>query len=218
MPRRKSGSASTAKTKPVHVTLAALLPTNPADLLSHCTASWDAIKADTVHFPTPPSPATLDAALTGLSKSLQEAETGGPVEMAALAASVRQVHTLWGLLTKYVQLQLRGLPVTEVPPILATILMYWSKVGTRPPKAALAAKDGPTGGTARAIALAILHALTYTFEWSGDGQSWSSLTSAKTRVLLTGLTPGKQYTLRLKAFLRDGTTTDPVSSITFIAK
>lgn len=216
MPRRKSASAGEAK--PVHVNIAALLPKDPDQLLTRCTASWTAIKTDAVHFASPsPAPAVIDAAITRLSKAVGDAQNGGLTETAELAAAIHDIHTVWGQLTKYVQAQLRSLPVAEVPPILANILMYASKTGTRPPKPPLDVKEGPTSGTAKAIALAVFHALTYTWEWSLDQQTWSSTTSGKSFVLLTGLTPGKTYYLRVKAFLRDGTTTDYIRTIDFIA-
>ena len=61
------------------------------------------------------------------------------------------------------------------------------------------------------MALAILGALTYEYECSTDQVTWTlGGKSGKTRFILEGLTPGKQDRFRTTAFLRDGTTTQPV--------
>jgi hypothetical protein len=88
----------------------------------------------------------------------------------------------------------------------------------RQPKPPLAAEPGATTGTVKAAALAILGALVYTFEWSLDQQSWTSATTRKCSYLVTGLTPGKLYYFRVKAFLRDDTTTDYVATVSLIVR
>jgi hypothetical protein len=42
------------------------------------------------------------------------------------------------------------------------------------------------------------------------------MTWGKTRLVITGLTPGKVYWFRVRAFLRSGTTTDPVSAVSLM--
>jgi len=196
-----------------------MLPSDAGELYTQCTASYANICNDTVHFPTPtPAPAVMNPVLTNLGSCLKASLNGGPIEMEALRTSVHDVHTQWAQLVPYVQGVLRGMSVTQATPILANILMFLSKVGTRGPKPPIAAKDGVVSGTILAVALKIAGALTYTFELSLDQTNWTSTTTGKTTATLTGLIPGKTYWLRVHAFLRDGTTTTPVPAISFIAR
>jgi hypothetical protein len=48
--------------------------------------------------------------------------------------------------------------------------------------------------------------------WSLDQVAWQSMTSGQARVTIPGLTPAKLDWFRARAFLRDGTTTDPWAS------
>jgi hypothetical protein len=66
------------------------------------------------------------------------------------------------------------------------------------------------------ILLAVAQTLTYTYEWSVDQVTWQSMTAGQARVTISGLTPGKLYWFRARAFLRDGTTTDPVGLVDLI--
>jgi hypothetical protein len=56
----------------------------------------------------------------------------------------------------------------DVPPILANCMMYASNVGSHKPKAPIAAYHAGTSGSVKLVALAILGALTYEWEWSVD--------------------------------------------------
>jgi hypothetical protein len=115
-----------------------------------------------------------------------------------------------------VQTCLRKIPIEDTPPILAGVRLYRSRVGSKKPKPPLRAKHGPVSGTAILDALAIFHALVYTWEWSVDQLAWSSTTSGGTRVALDGLVPGKLYWFRVRAFLRDRTTTDHVPAVSLM--
>jgi hypothetical protein len=192
------------------------LPKDDAELYQHCEAGWTAMKADTAHFPSPPSGPAMDTALANLAAALKDEPNGGPTETAAVKAAATAVRDLWGQIAKYAQTVLRTLPVEQVPPILADVLLYQSQAGKHGPKPPLAAKHGATSGTAIVTALAILNALTYGFEQSVDQVTWATTTSSKTRVTIGGLTPGKTYWFRVRAFLRDGTMTDYVGPVDLI--
>jgi hypothetical protein len=109
---------------------------------------------------------------------------------------------------------LRTVSPDLVPGILANILLYQSHAGERPPKPPLEAKDPPKGavpGSVLLVALAIEGALTYDYESSTDQITWTFAgKSGKSRITVTGLTPAKQYWFRVTAFLRNGTTTQPI--------
>ena len=214
-----SKTAQPKKAPPPNVNVAADLPKDPGDLYTRCLASWNAIKADTAHFPTPtPAATVVDPVLAALSSSIQAAEGGTPAEKAAVRTAVRNVHTVWSQVRPYVQGVLRTLPIADVPTILANIGMYASNTGKRPPKPPLAVKDAAVSGSARAEALAVADAVTYQWDWSVDQTTWSTMTTAKCYAVISGLTPGKLYYIRVRAFLRDETTTNVIATIPFIAR
>ena len=126
------------------------------------------------------------------------------------------VRELWGLNARYAQKVLRTLPVEQVPPILKSVLLYASQRGKKGPKPPIQAKRAKTSGSATVILLAVAQTLTYTYDWSLDQVTWQSMTSGHTRVTIAGLTAGKLYWFRAVAFLRDGTTTDPVGLVDLI--
>jgi hypothetical protein len=216
MSRKKKGIPPQKPAREVSV--ATQLPTDTGELCTHCKASWTGMKADPRLATPPVPPAVVEKALSDLDTALEPAEKGGAVDKAVLLAAARKVRTIWAQLGKYVQAVLRANPSVDAQALLAGVLMYESNVGTHRPKPPLAVNDGPTSGTARAAALAILHALTYTWEWSTDQANWSSTTTGQSHALLTGLTPGQKYYVRVRAFLRDGTTTDWVATIGHIAR
>jgi hypothetical protein len=170
-----------------------------------------------VHFPSLPNVAETDAALKELGDALPLAANGGKVENDAVRTAATKVRALWGQLAKYARLALRALPIEETPPILAGVLMAQSHQGQHKPKPPIDAVHGAVSGLMIVTVLAIAHALHYTFEWSLDQQNWSSLTQGKTRAIIDGLTPGKVYWFRVRALLRNGTTTDPVGPISKMA-
>jgi hypothetical protein len=212
---RKASGVPRAK-PPTPLIVAEHLPRKPTDLCNHVGAGWIAMKADTTHFPAPPATGELDTALTNLGESLKARPNGSPTDTAAVMAAVTAVRELWGLNARYAQKVLRALPVEQVPPILANVLLYASQAGKKAPKPPIQAKRAATSGSAIVILLAIAQTLTYTYEWSLDQVTWQSLTTGHTRVTFPGLVPGKLYWFRARAFLRNGTTTDPVGLVSLI--
>ncbi len=198
---------------PTPLIIAEHLPRDPADLYNHVEAGWTEMKADTAHFPAPPETAELDTALTNLGTALKAGPNGAPTDTAAVKTAATVVRELWGLNARYAQKVLRALPVEQVPPILANVLLYASKQGKKPPKPPIQAQRAATSGSAVVILLAVAQALTYTYEWSVDQVTWQSMTWGHTRVTIPGLTPGKLYWFRARAFLRNGTTTNPVGLV-----
>ena len=214
MTRKASG---VPKVKPpTPLIIAERLPREPAVLYNHVEAGWTAMKLDTTHFPSPPATTETDAALVSLGAALKAGPNGAPADTAAVTAAATAVRELWGLNARYAQKALRALPIEQVPPILASVLLYASQVGKKAPKAPIQAKRAATSGSAIVILLAVASSLTYTYEWSLDQVTWQSLTTGHTRVTIPGLVPGKVYWFRARAFLRDGTTTDPVGLVDLI--
>jgi hypothetical protein len=209
MVRKKSG---VPKQKPPKLlTVAAHLPKDPQELYTHCSASWAAIKADPTDFATPYPPGSqVEADLAALLKALQAVESGGTIETTAVRGAAAKVRQDFQMLVKYVQGVLRAGAIENAPGILANILMYVSNVGQRKPKAPFAVEQPPgmASGSVHVIALAVLTALTYGWEVSLDQQTWSVTTTGQSHAVLTGLTPGKTYYFRFRAFRRNGTQTD----------
>ena len=215
--QRKSGSAP-KRTKRTNV--ASLLPRSPQPLYARCTAIWQAVKADTVHFTTPyPPAAQIEGDLTALGTALQTAEGGDSAAKAAVTPAAQKVRQDFRQLREYVQGVLQGLPPEEVPPILAAILLYESMVGIRAPKPPLAIKQGLSGSVIL-YALAILGALTYEWDLSADqGVTWTVFgKTGQAQITITGLTPGKVYYFRFNTFQRDGTSTEYVIAGPFMVK
>ncbi len=121
----------------------------------------------------------------------------------------QDIHDITRSVTKI----LRALSPDQVPPILAAILLYESKLGQRPPKPPLEAQDPKAGpsGTVLLVALAVAGALYYEYDWSTDQINWTlGGRLGQTRFTIAGLTPAKQYWFRVTAFMRDGTPVQPV--------
>jgi hypothetical protein len=214
MPRRKSGVPK--QKPPKRLTLAAHLPADDNALFTHCSAGWAGVKADPGTFATPnPTAQQMDGALATLGTALQAAESGSDADKEAAKAAAQTVRNLWGLLVKYVESVRRAVPIAAVPAILASVLMYVSQQGTHKPKQPLAVRQ-MASGTVTLIALAILSALTYDWEWSVDQATWTATTTGVTRATLTGLAPGKTYYFRVRALLRDGTKTDYVGPLSLM--
>jgi hypothetical protein len=201
---------------PTPLIIAEHLPRDPADLNNHISAGWTAMKADTTHFPTPPATGEMDTAVTNLGAALKAVPNGAATDTAAVKAAATAVRELWGLNARYAQKVLRALPVEQVPPILASVMLYASQSGKKGPKPPIQAKRAATSGSAMVNLLAVAQTLTYMYEWSLDQVTWQSMTSGRTRVTISGLAPGKLYWFRARAFLRNGTTTDPVGLVDLI--
>ena len=212
---RKATGVPRAKA-PTPLIIAEHLPRDPADLYNHVEAGWTEMKADTAHFPSPPATAELDTALTNLVAALKAVPNGSSTDTAEVKTAATTVRELWGLNARYAQKVLRALPIEQVPPILANVMLYQSQVGKKPPKPPIQAKRATTSGSALVILLAVANRLTYTYEWSLDQVTWQSMTSGHARVTIAGLLSGKLYWFRARAFLRNGTTTDPVGLVDLI--
>ena len=202
--------------QPTPLIIAEHLPRTSAELYHHVDAGWAAMKADTTHFPAPPATAEMDTALTSLAAALKAGPNGAPTDTAAVKTAATALRELWGLNARYAQKVLRALPIEQVPPILASVLLYQSHRGKKGPKPPILAQRARASGSATVILLSVAQALTYTYEWSLDQVTWQSTASGKTRVTISGLTPGKLYWFRARAFLRDGATTDPVGLVDLI--
>jgi hypothetical protein len=212
---RKASGVPKAK-PPTPLIIAEHLPRDPTDLYNHVGAGWIAMKADTTHFPSPTATTEMDTALTTLGTALKAVPNGAPSDTAAATAAATAVRELWGLNARYAQKVLRALPVEQVPPILASVMLYASQRGKKGPKPPIQARRAKTSGSAIVVLLAVAQTLIYTYEWSVDQVTWQSMTSGQARATISGLTPGKLYWFRARAFLRDGTTTDPVGLVNLI--
>ena len=206
-----------SKTNTTGPTLAIHLPRDPGQLHTHCFASWAAIKADPVHFTNPPDVAKTDAELAALASALQNAAGKDPVAITAVHVAAAKIRQTWGLLAKYAQGVLRAGPIEDAPAIIANILMHESKVGKRAPKPALQAKRGATSGLVRLIALAVPSAMLYYWESSLDQTTWlAGPQTAQAHTALPGLTPGKVYYFRVRAFTRKGVMMDPSQAVSLM--
>jgi hypothetical protein len=212
----KKSSSPKKKTRPLRV--AQLLPRGPQGLYMRCVASWEAVKADPAHYPTPyPPAAEIDGDLSTLSDALKAAEGGDPVAYAALLVAEAKVRQNHELLSKYVQSVLRAGPIEDMPALLSAVLMYESNVGKRGPKPALEAKQGPMSGIALLLALAVPSAVAYFWEYSFDQLVWSAVKpTAQARASIPGLTPGKVYWFRFHTLTRDNVLSDVSQVVSFM--
>ena len=210
MAKRRQGAAPRAK-KPTALHVATRTPTAPADVYNTCIASWDIVKGDTAHFPTPFPPAiVMDAGFTALQTAIQNDESGGPVETAALHKATGTVRLNHHLLGKYVESVVANMPRDAGVALIAAVLMFVSTTGKHQPKAELTAKMSSISGLVLLNARAVPGAVSYGWELSLDQVTWSSGgTTAQSHTTISGLTPGKVYYFRFHAFLRDNTTTNP---------
>jgi hypothetical protein len=210
-------NAAPKERPPRELILAGRLPSNEADLLAHCTAGSTYIYNTPTTFPNPsPAQSQMNPALTALGTALAQAPGGSPATKKAVPAAAKKVRALWGPFVVYAQGALRNVNPADVPTILASCMMYASAVGTHAPKPPIAAVHGDVSGSVKLIALAIAGALTYEWEYSLDQITWSSARSGQAHLTLPGLTPGKLYWFRVRGFLRDNTTTDPVGPVSLM--
>jgi hypothetical protein len=196
------------------------LPSDDQVLYTHCSASLAGIVKEPALANVVPTPASVTIDLNTLSGCLLAAEGAGPIETTELKAAAEAVRQDWQLLAKSVQRILRAGPSEAVPAILANILMYQSNVGQRKPKAPLEVEQPPgwPSGSVHAVALAVVGALTYGWEWSLDQLAWNVVTTGKSFTTLTGFTPGKVYWFRVRAFLRGDTMTAYTQTVSLMVK
>jgi hypothetical protein len=214
MPRKKSGVPK--QRPPRQLSLAAHLPADDQAMLAHVAAGWAAIKADSALFatPTPGSP-QMDNAIASATAAVQAAQGGSDAQKETARTDCQAVRNLWGQLVKYVEGVLRAGPATAAPPILDAVRMYMSARGARKPKPPLAMRQLGSGQVLL-VALALANALTYDWEWSGDQQNWSTTTTGRATATVAGLTPGKLYYFRMRAFLRGNTATAYVQTVSMM--
>jgi hypothetical protein len=212
---KKSGSPKKRSKGP---RVALHLPKDAQGLYTRALATWSAIKADAARFPNPyPSAAKIDADLLELGDALQAAEGGNPIAITALEVAADKVRQTLELLGKYVQSVVRAGPIEDAPAIISNVLMHESNVGRRSPKPELDARQGPTSGIVRLIALAVASAAAYFWEYSVDQQTWmAGVHTAQARCTIAGLVPGKLYYFRFRALRRDGGTTDSSQTVSFM--
>jgi hypothetical protein len=218
MPRKAKTQKSTKKPRAPRVAMR--LPTAPDGLHTRCTAIWTAVKADTVHFPSPyPPAAEVEGDLAALGSALQAAEGGSVADTAALYVAADKVRQTFEQLGKYVQSVVRAGPIEDAPAIIANVLLYTSNVGKRAPKPELEVRDGETSGRVVLIALAVAQAVAYFWDYSVDQATWSTgAQSAQANSSIAGLTPGKMYFFRFRALKRDGTTTEPSQIVSLLVR
>ncbi len=157
---------------------------------------------------------------TSYGAAIQAEKNGGEAEKKAVGALAKKVRQALGRLCGYVESVVRNLPLDQAPALVASVLMHISAVGTRKPKAPLEVDDeGAPSGTVYLIALAILSAVHYAWEWSQDGQNWLvGLTTGQAHATAAGLTPGKLYYFRVHALLRDGTMSTYTPTVELIVR
>jgi hypothetical protein len=216
MARKKSASPRPKRAKLPTVIPNLPPPSEPGELFNHCTASWTEFGANSKVwvnlYPTAPE---ITANLSALGTALAASPGAGVPE--AVSAAAEKVRQNWKTLAQCAQGIVRSGNIADAGTLVASVLMALSNVGHRRPQAPLAAKPvgtPPTPGMVLLVALRIPDALTYIFEWSADGQNWTSVTWGKVRYTLAGLTSGKLYSFRVHAFLRNGTTTSVIGPIT----
>jgi hypothetical protein len=198
--------------------IAMKLPTDPGELRTRCEAAWPLIKARFQNNTYPPA-SEVEQELKVLAVALTDAEDGDAAAVKVLGVAANKVRATFNLLGRVAERMVMAGPAQEASGTIASMLMYESQVGQRGPKPELEVKDGEVSTTVLIIALAVESALTYMWEYSFDNVSWSlSRQSGQSRCTLTGLTPGRVHYFRFRAFLRNGTTTDPSVVVPFLVK
>lgn len=212
--KKQNGSAKKSKAPKKKKTrgprIALRLPRDAQALYTRCVAILAAILADTAHFSAPyPPGAEVNDDLKALAAALQAAVGGGSAELTAVEVAADKVRQDFELLGKYVQSVVRAGPIEDAPAIISSVLLYVSNVGKRPPKPELTAKRAATSGAVQLVALAVVSAVAYFWEWSLDGASWvAGSPTAQAHTTVEGLTPGATYHFRFRALLRDSSLTD----------
>jgi hypothetical protein len=189
--------------RPPHIAMQ--LPRDPTALHVRCLAILAAVLADPAHFGTPfPAPAQITADLTALGNALQAAEGGDPAAIVAVQVAAVKVRADFKQLGVYIEGVVRSVPPADAPALIANVLVYESKIGKRSPKPEIGVKQQAMPGTVLVTLLAVAHATMYYYDWSVDQASWTTIQSQKARLVISGLTPGKVYYFRFRAFTRAG--------------
>ena len=212
--------SSSPKKKTKGPRIALRLPTDPHELYTRGVAIWNAIKADTTHFPTTfPPAAVVEGDLKGLGDALQAAEGGNPSQKVAVEVAAAKVRGTLELLGKVVQSVVRAGPIEEAPALISNVLMYESNLGKRSSKPELAVRDSSISGTVQLIALAVASAASYSWEYSLDQETWTvGAQTAQARSTIAGLRLGQLHYFRVRALKRDGLITEPASIVRLMVR
>jgi hypothetical protein len=74
-----------------------------------------------------------------------------------------------------------------------------------PSKLAFEVKQGPVSGSLRVLARAAKTRVSYDWQYSNDGESWTEFQrTVRADVELRGLVPGSRYFVRYRTVSRDG--------------
>jgi hypothetical protein len=186
--------------------LARKIPRKAEKLLADGTARIAAVEARPDLYPNPNPPlAQAKDNLKKLSDCITAAKGAGKVARSAVRDAAGLVTSDQNLLAAYVQSLADGASPEHAALLIATALFDLRKPPARGPKPEIAAKHGPTSGTAKLEAAAIARALVYFWEMSADGKSWNkAVDTEKVTAIVTGLTPGQTYYFRFRAFVRKG--------------
>jgi hypothetical protein len=190
--------------EPIKPHLARKIPRKAEKLLADGNARVAAVEAHPELYATPNPPLQqCKDNLKKLSDCITAAKGAGPVARKAVREAVALVTSDQNLLAAYVQSLADGATPEHGALIIATALFALRKAGGRGAKADIAAKRGPTSGTARLQAAAIAGALVYFWEMSADDKVWSkAVDTERVTAVVTGLSPGQTYYFRFRAFVR----------------
>lgn len=161
---------------------------------------------NTLQFPTPPVNQTaLQGALTAFTNAIAAQKQGGPAATAAKQAAADGLIALLRQLALYVQTVVLGYP--DPADALATLLLSgFDAVSTNRAQHPLAAPnvgDIKNVGTGRLqLALKpVANARLYEVQSKSGADGWASagMFTNSRAVIVTGLTPGTEYTFQVRA-------------------
>ncbi len=191
------------------------LPTRARDLITYVQAVI-AKMTNNPNFPTPsPTLATVSTALTAYETSEAAMKTSKGVK-GDRAAKRSALVALLKHLRDYVQ-QICELNVANAAAIAESANMRLRLV-TIHVKAALTITQGLVSGSVVCDAKAVAKQATYYFSYSLDEKNWISVPETmKSKITISGLTPGQTYYFRFRALTRK-TMSDPSQIVSFLVK
>jgi len=150
------------------------------------------------------TPAMIKAAADGLAVANGKAKGGGTAEVSDRNAKRKDGEALVDDFVNYVRVTVRtqaGDAATATAMIHSVALSVRKRTPVKKPP--FAAKYGPVSGEVVLVALAMARDAMYWYEYSLDQKTWSSVPPImKSRVTVTGLTPGSVYYFRFRAQAR----------------